>query len=252
MRGQHRYENETRYEDRERDRERRQIQQRGSEMTTSQERGGDWYGYVQPYRYYGPGYRGVGYYSVLYQGREPYTSDEGEMTASEMTGDEQRSDRWFDQRGVHYGQGQGAGAAWNEPTGQRRSGAWGERARQWGQFGGQLSGQFAGRGPKGYTRSDERIREDVSDKLMEHPDLDASEIEVRVSGGEVTLSGSVDSRWAKRLAEDVAESCTGVRDVMNQLRVPSDFESTRGTRESSGEQPVSQARNGRRPVASKR
>jgi osmotically-inducible protein OsmY len=248
MRGQHRYENESRYEDRERDSDRRQVQQRGSEMTPQQERsgGGDWYGYVQPYRYYGPGYRGVGYYSVLYQGREPYTSDEGEMT-----GDEQRSDRWFDQRGVHYGQGQDAGAASEEPMGRSRSGSWGDRARQWGQFGGQLSGAFAGRGPKGYTRSDERIREDVSDKLMEHPDLDASEIEVRVSGGEVTLAGSVDSRWAKRLAEDIAESCTGVRDVMNQLRVPSDFESRRATRESSAET-SSQPRNGRRPVASKR
>jgi hypothetical protein len=246
MRGQHQDANESRYEDRDSDRERRQVQQRGSEMTTQEERGaGDWYGYVQPYRYYGPGYRGVGYYSVLYQGRQPFTSEEDEMAA------EQRSDRRFDQRGVPYGEGEGAGAAWNEPIGRYRSGAWGDRARQWGQFGGQLSGGFAGRGPKGYSRSDERIREDVSDKLMEHPDLDASEIEVRVSGGEVTLSGSVDSRWTKRLAEDIAESCTGVRDVMNQLRVPSDFESTRGTRESSAE-PSSQPRNGRRPVASKR
>ena len=181
----------------------------------------------------------------MYQGREPSTSDEDEMTG------EQRSERWFDQRGAHYGQGQGAGAVGNESMGRDRSGSWGDRARQWGQFGGQLSGGFAGRGPKGYTRSDERMREDVSDKLMEHPELDASEIEVRVSGGEVTLSGSVDSRWAKRLAEDVAESCTGVRDVMNQLRVPSDFESTRATREASAE-PSSQTRNGRRPVASKR
>jgi osmotically-inducible protein OsmY len=230
MRGQHRYENEPRYEDR----DRRELQrQGGSEMTESQERQGEWYGYIQPYRYYGPGYRGVGYYSVMYQGRDPSTPQEGEMT-----GDQPRFDRRFDQRSVPYGQGQGAGA-------------WGDRARQWGQFGGQLSGGFAGRGPKGYTRSDERIREDVSDKLMEHPDLDASEIEVRVSGGEVTLSGSVDSRWVKRLAEDIAESCTGVRDVMNQLRVPSDFESTRGTRETTAE-PTTQTRNGRRPVASKR
>lgn len=246
MRSQHRYENESRHEDRDSDRERRQVQQGGSDMATQQERGGgDWYGYVQPYRYYGPGYRGVGYYSVLYQGREPSTSDEDEMTG------EQRSERRFDERGMHYGQGQAGGAAWTEPMGRDRSGSWGDRARQWGQFGGQLSGGFAGRGPKGYTRSDERIREDVSDKLMEHPDLDASEIEVGVSGGEVTLSGSVDSRWAKRLAEDVAESCTGVREVMNQLRVPSDSESTRGTRESSAE-PTSQTRNGRRPVAQKR
>lgn len=234
MRGQQRYEDETRYQDR--DRDRRELQpQRGSEMTTSQERQGDWYGYIQPYRYYGPGYRGVGYYSVLYQGREPYTSDEGEMT-----GEPERVDRRFDQRGV-------------QPIGERGGSAWDERARQWSQFGGQLSGQFAGRGPKGYQRSDERIREDVSDKLMEHPDLDASEIEVRVAKGEVTLTGSVDSRWAKRLAEDIAESCTGVRDVMNQLRVPAESESSRGssTRQSSAE-PTAQARNGRRPVASKR
>jgi len=233
MRGQHRYEDESRYEDRERGGRERQSQ-RGGEMTASPERQGDWYGYIQPYRYYGPGYRGVGYYSVLYQGRDPSMSDEGEMTG------EQPSDRQFDQRGVHYGQGQGAGAAW------------GERARQWSQFGGQLSGQFAGRGPKGYTRSDERIREDVSDKLMEHPDLDASEIEVRVAQGEVTLAGSVDSRWAKRLAEDIAESCTGVRDVMNQLRVPSDVESSPSASRESSDEPASQTRNGRRPVASKR
>ena len=245
MRGQHRYQDETRYEDRDPDRERREVQQqRANEMTTSQERTGDWYGYIQPYRYYGPGYRGVGYYSVMYQGRDQYASDEGEMPS-----DQQRAERRFDQRGVPYGHAPSGGAAWEEPMGRAGSGAWGERARQWGQFGGQLSGRFAGRGPKGYTRSDERIREDVSDKLMEHPDLDASEIEVRVAQGEVTLSGSVDSRWAKRLAEDVVESCTGVRDVMNHLRVPSDAESSMP--ESSG-QPTTQTRNGRRPVGSKR
>ena len=236
MRGQHRYEDETRYEDRESDRDRRELQrQSGSEMTASPERQGEWYGYIQPYRYYGPGYRGVGYYSVMYQGRDPNMSDE-----REVTGEQPGFDRRFDQRGVHYGQGQGADSAW------------GDRASQWGQFGGQLTGGFAGRGPKGYMRSDERIREDVSDKLMEHPDLDASEIEVGVAKGEVTLTGSVDSRWAKRLAEDIAESCGGVRDVMNQLRVPSDVESSRqATRQSSAE-PSTQTRNGRRPVGSKR
>ena len=44
MRGQQRDEDETRYEDRDRDR-REPQQQRGNEMTTSQERTGDWYGY---------------------------------------------------------------------------------------------------------------------------------------------------------------------------------------------------------------
>jgi hypothetical protein len=76
-----------------------------------------------------------------------------------------------------------------------------------------------GRGPRGYTRSDERIREDVSDRLADNPILDASDIEVMVSGGEVTLSGSVDSRYSKRLAEDLADEVSGVNHVQNNLRV---------------------------------
>jgi BON domain-containing protein len=80
-------------------------------------------------------------------------------------------------------------------------------------------GRFAGRGPKGYARSDERIREDVSDRLWADPWIDASEMTVTVTNGEVTLEGIVDDRLAKRLAENVAESCIGVRDVHNRLRL---------------------------------
>ncbi|WP_414475612.1 BON domain-containing protein [Microvirga sp. M2] len=76
-----------------------------------------------------------------------------------------------------------------------------------------------GRGPKGYIRSDERIREDVSDRLTDDPFVDASEIEVGVSSCEVTLSGTVDSREAKHRAEDCAERVSGVRHVQNNLRV---------------------------------
>ena len=75
-----------------------------------------------------------------------------------------------------------------------------------------------GRGPKGYQRSDDRILEDVCDRLT-YSDVDASEIEVRVQNGEVTLSGSVNDRGDKRRAEDVAEDVSGVRDVHNNIRV---------------------------------
>lgn len=93
-----------------------------------------------------------------------------------------------------------------------------------GTFGGGLGdygerGRYSGRGPKGYQRSDERIKEDVCDRLTQHPEIDASEIEVRVSNGEVTLTGSVDERNAKRIAEDAVENIHGVREVHNQLRV---------------------------------
>jgi osmotically-inducible protein OsmY len=80
------------------------------------------------------------------------------------------------------------------------------------------AGPHAGRGPRGYRRSDERIREDVNYRLTDDPDLDASDIEVSVNDGVVTLRGSVDSRWDKRRAEDIAESVSGVVDVDNKLR----------------------------------
>lgn len=75
-----------------------------------------------------------------------------------------------------------------------------------------------GRGPKNYSRSDERIREDVNDRLTENEWVDASEIEVSVEGGEVTLSGTVEDRRSKRRAEDCADAVSGVRHVQNNLR----------------------------------
>jgi hypothetical protein len=84
-----------------------------------------------------------------------------------------------------------------------------------------VKGAFTGKGPKGYTRSDDRIREDVCERLTYHPYVDASDIEVLVRDGEVTLTGSVDDRNSKRLAEDIVEDIRGVRDVHNQIRVKS-------------------------------
>ena len=49
--------------------------------------------------------------------------------------------------------------------------------------------------------------------------VDASDIEVAVSGREVTLSGTVRSREEKRRAEDIAEAVSGVTHVQNNLRV---------------------------------
>ena len=76
-----------------------------------------------------------------------------------------------------------------------------------------------GRGPRGYKRSDARIAEDVNDELTDDWRLDASDIEVSVAEGEVTLSGTVHSREDKRLAEDLADNVSGVRNVQNNLRV---------------------------------
>jgi hypothetical protein len=86
-------------------------------------------------------------------------------------------------------------------------------------------GRFTGRGPKNWQRSDDRIREDINERLTDHPDIDAFEIDVQVKNGEVTLAGTVEERHTKRLAEDVAENVSGVREVHNQLKVQSPFAS---------------------------
>jgi len=92
--------------------------------------------------------------------------------------------------------------------------------------------QFRGRGPRGYRRSDERIREDICDVLTDDPYLDASNIDVTVKECEVTLSGTVNSRDDKRRAEDLVEEISGVRDVHNTIRVSSQQSSSQsGTSE---------------------
>jgi hypothetical protein len=50
------------------------------------------------------------------------------------------------------------------------------------------------------------------------PDLDAEDIIVVVDEGVVTLTGEVDDRSSKRIAEDLAEQAPGVKDVNNQLK----------------------------------
>jgi BON domain len=80
-----------------------------------------------------------------------------------------------------------------------------------------VPGPHAGRGPRDWRRTDERIRDDVCQWMADDPRLDAREIDVRVEDGDVTLEGRVDDRAARRLAEDIAAAVPGVRDVFNRL-----------------------------------
>lgn len=75
-----------------------------------------------------------------------------------------------------------------------------------------------GRAPKSYRRSDERIKEDIHDRLM-HGWINAENVEIEVRTGEVTLTGTVEDRQEKHAIEDLAEQVMGVRDVHNQIRV---------------------------------
>lgn len=94
------------------------------------------------------------------------------------------------------------------PGGERDVGIW-DRVR----------GIFQGHGPRGYKRADGRIREDVCEILTDDPYVDASDVEVEVKDGEVTLTGTVSGRDVKRRAEALVDHVGGVRDVHNRLRI---------------------------------
>jgi BON domain len=130
----------------------------------------------------------------------------------------------MDYRGQSGAQSGNSNQAWRGQGIQGGSeGHWGDMDRG-GRSGGDGSrerGQHAGKGPQGFQRSDERIKELVHEALTDHEHLDATHLIVDVKSGEVTLTGTVEDRPAKRLAEDVVERVTGVKDVLNQIRVNS-------------------------------
>jgi osmotically-inducible protein OsmY len=76
-----------------------------------------------------------------------------------------------------------------------------------------------GKGPKTYKRRDDRIHDEICERLTHHPLIDASTTDVEVTDGEVTLSGEVADRRMKHMVEDVVDQVSGVREIHNQLRV---------------------------------
>lgn len=81
-----------------------------------------------------------------------------------------------------------------------------------------------GRGPEGYRRSDQRILEDVSDRIADDPYIDGRRISVAVKDGTVRVEGEVGARWIKHHLEHIAARCMGVVDVDNRVRVVRDEE----------------------------
>ncbi|MGE3181228.1 MAG: BON domain-containing protein [Phycisphaerae bacterium] len=161
-------------------------------------------------------FEGRGGYGSQYQGRTPEHMQGGEY---DYRGDQYSSSRTGAQSGGNWrsqfrsgessgGSSQGRGGA--SPMGGDR---W------WGGATQEDQQRRYGRGPKGYSRSDDRIREEVCDNLMASTALEVDDIEVQVSEGEVTLTGNVCCRSDKYTAEDIAHRALGVSDVINQLRV---------------------------------
>jgi osmotically-inducible protein OsmY len=75
------------------------------------------------------------------------------------------------------------------------------------------------KGPKGYRRPDGRIYEDVCEALLNDRFIDASDIDVEVHEGIVSLRGAVESRRMKKEAEFCIDNIFGVVDVFNLLNI---------------------------------
>lgn len=82
-----------------------------------------------------------------------------------------------------------------------------------------LEGPHRGKGPKNYTRSPERIKDDAANRLFEDSLVDASDIELNVKGNDLVLSGTVPSLFQKHRAEALVINVSGVKEVENNLRV---------------------------------
>ncbi len=152
----------------------------------------------------GRGYRPKRYGASTITGERARPGDDSSEEDRRMQ-DRERTWSLVNERRDHsnYGMGPGNTRFGNDATASR-----GEVRR----------GEHQGRGPRNYQRSDERIREDINERLTDDAMIDASEIEVQVNNREVTLSGTVRDRNEKRRAEDLAESVSGVSHVQNNLR----------------------------------
>ncbi len=148
---------------------------------------------------------------------------------------EQESGSGYWGQGAGGGQGIGGSGSWRQEQSRDWGGGMGSQGyghgpswqgggsdRGYSAAGSWMAGPHSGRGPQGYQRSDARIEEDVCEHLTHYGMLDATGIQVQVENGEVTLTGTVESRQAKRLSEDILDGISGVRDIHNQLRVQRD------------------------------
>jgi osmotically-inducible protein OsmY len=65
--------------------------------------------------------------------------------------------------------------------------------------------------------TDDDIRAWITNGIKDHKTFNAFPIEVEVVEGIVTLKGTVDAYWKKRLADDIASSAPGSITVQNEI-----------------------------------
>jgi osmotically-inducible protein OsmY len=191
-------------------------------------------GYARNTGSYGGNYSGVPYRADFqggggYQGNEPWNRNESVYGYGYQGGPGNQGGIGPNPAGSHFGQGGQYGYSSQYGSGGQygsnySGGHYGQgRFAQGGSFAGtqpnQQSRGFQGVGPKGYTRSDERLKEEISERLSDDPQIDASDVSIECSNGKITLSGQVDERWMKHHIENLVDRSSGVKDIDNRLTV---------------------------------
>ena len=167
--------------------------------------------YEDPHRdYRNRGYRGEGYFGQSYAGSYP-NMPYGTTNTS-------RFERGFNFDLLRERGGRGWWPKTRDEVARWFGDEEAERRRQRDEHREAMSGN-RGKGPRNYQRPDDRIKDEVSDLLWDSDEVDASDMDVEVGNGEVTLTGTVPSRYQKRRAADIAECVWGVTDVMNLIRI---------------------------------
>ncbi len=72
---------------------------------------------------------------------------------------------------------------------------------------------------KGGSRPDDRIHEDICERLSCASGIEIEDVSVRVSGGTVTLEGTVPTGGMKHMIENIADACAGVQEVDNRIKI---------------------------------
>jgi BON domain len=132
--------------------------------------------------------------------------------------------------GGYGSQGWGCSGYWNVGYGGSRRGQAlpVQRSESWGKpSSNSLLSSRQGRSPSSYQRSDERIRDEIRDRLRGQKDIDVSDTDCNVTEGTVVLSGTVSGRRERRLIEELAASIWGVKGVRSNLRVRSAADTSR-------------------------
>lgn len=82
-----------------------------------------------------------------------------------------------------------------------------------------MSGEHKGLGPKTAKTGEDPVLHAVHDALTHEAWLDATDIELLVTGGKVTLTGTVNTEQQRELAGKTSAAAKGVTEVVNNLTI---------------------------------